>query len=157
MNTFDWIGFAGLLVALAGWLYTWYVDRKVKTQEIALNDLQIKKYKEEAESKKAIIEANVYRTPPTRSRVSGWRMKIYNKGKSTAKNIRIESEDIEKIDSHIKLYIPDELLPYPLLHPQTSFEIVMIVNSGHDRMPKIKFIWDDDYGRNQEREQILSL
>ena len=45
MNTFDWIGFAGLLVALAGWLYTWYVDRKVKTQEIALNDLQIKKYK----------------------------------------------------------------------------------------------------------------
>ena len=145
MNTFDWIGFAGLLVALAGWLYTWYVDRKVKTQEIALNDLQIKKYKEEAESKKAIIEANVYRTPPTRSRVSGWRMKIYNKGKSTAKNIRIESEDIEKIDSHIKLYIPDELLPYPLLHPQTSFEIVMIVNSGHDR------------GRNQEREQILSL
>ena len=94
MDISDLIGIAGLLVALAGWLYTWHVDRKVKTQEIVLNALHIKKYKEEeVESKRAIIEANVYRTPPTRYRASGWRMKIYNKGKSTAKNIRIESEN----------------------------------------------------------------
>ena len=153
MNTFDWIGFAGLLVALAGWLYTWYVDRKVKTQEIALNDLQIKKYKEEeAESKRAIIEANVYK-----SGKSSWKMKVYNKGKSSAKNIRFISDDIEKENSGIDIYTPNGTFPYPLLHPQTSFELTVVLYIGHNPVPKIKFIWDDDYGENQEREQILNI
>lgn len=153
MNTFDWIGFAGLLVALAGWLYTWYVDRKVKTQEIALNDLQIKKYKEEeAESKRAIIEANVYK-----SGKGSWKMKVYNKGKSSAKNIRFISDDIEKENSGIDIYTPNGTFPYPLLHPQTSFELTVVLYIGHNPVPKIKFIWDDDYGENQEREQILNI
>lgn len=153
MNAFDWIGFAGLLIALAGWLYTWYVDRKVKTQEIALNDIQLKRLKtEESDSKKAIIEANIYK-----SGKSSWKMKIYNKGKASAKNIRLLSDDIEKDGSRIDLIIHKETLPYVLLHPQTSFEIPVVLYSGHSRAPKIKFIWDDDYGDNQEREQILSI
>lgn len=156
MDAFDWIGFSGLLVALAGWLYTWYVDRKVKTQEIALNEIQLKKWKEEDLSKKAIIEAYTYRTPATRYSKSGCKMKVYNKGKSSAKNIRIYSKDLNT-DPLIQLNINDRLLPYPLLHPQASFEIIIFLCNGHAETLKIKFMWDDDYGSNQEREQILNL
>lgn len=156
MNAFDWIGFSGLLIALAGWLYTWFVDRKVKVQQIALYQIQMKNLKEnEDSSKQAIIEANVYRTPPNQYRSSGWRMKVYNKGQATARNIRIDLMDLGE-DSHVKLIIPDELLPYPFLHPQNSFEIRMAVHTNN-QTPRIKFIWDDDYGSNREREQILNL
>ena len=84
-------------------------------------------------------------------------MKVYNKGKSSAKNIRFISDDIEKENSGIDIYTPNGTFPYPLLHPQTSFELTVVLYIGHNPVPKIKFIWDDDYGENQEREQILNI
>lgn len=153
MEVADFISLISMLIAAGAFLYTYFVDRRVKAQEIALNDIQIKKHKEEeTESKKAVIEANIYK-----SGKSSWKMKVYNKGKSSASNIRFISDDIEKDNSGITIYISNGTLPYPLLHPQTSFELPVALYSGHNPVPRIKFIWDDEYGENQEREQILNL
>lgn len=153
METADFISLISILIAAGAFLYTYFVDRRVKAQEIALNDIQIKKHREEeAESKKAVIEANIYK-----SGKSSWKMKVYNKGKSSARNIRFISDDIEKENSGIEIYTPNGTLPYPLLHPQTSFELSVVLYMGHNPVPKVKFIWDDDYGENQEREQILNI
>lgn len=153
METADFISLISMLIAAGAFLYTYFVDRRVKAQEIALNDIQIKKFKEEeAESKRAVIEANIYK-----SGKCSWKMKVYNKGKSSARNIRFISDDIEKENSGIKIFISNGTLPYPLLHPQTSFEMPVALYMGHNPVPRIKFIWDDDYGDNQEREQILNI
>lgn len=151
MDTSDIIAFASMLIAGGAFLYTYLVDKKVKVQELALYEIQLHKHKEEEiASKKAIIEAYVYES--TRSR----RMKVYNKGQASARNIRFISDDIEKEGSGIFM-LNEKILPYPILHPQNSFEIRMQLVSGHNSAPKVKFIWDDDYGENQEREQILNL
>lgn len=151
MEISNLISLGSLIIALSALAYSWLTDKKLRKQQIEINDIELSKRKEEQEDKtKAIIEANTYKSGNT------WRIKVYNKGKSTARNIQLISPDIERENSGIDLLIENNI-SYPFLHPQTSFEIKMVLYMGRINNPKVKFIWDDDFKERNEREQILDI
>jgi hypothetical protein len=81
-------------------------------------------------------------------------VEIGNEGFATARNIRFISDDIEN-DENIILRIEKDLFPYPLLNSGERFEINAGLCEGRNPVPIIKFIWDDEYKVQNEREQVL--
>lgn len=49
------------------------------------------------------------------------KVKIYNSGKVIARNVNFDTID----DITLQVACADSLLPYPLLNPQDSFEVVI--------------------------------
>ena len=91
-----WDSIVSLAVSAAaafGTLYVYIVHtRKLNLQQKQINEYQIKKSKEEEDKKKkAIIEANIYKTD---AKGPSWRMKICNKGQTKARNISYSAPDI---------------------------------------------------------------
>jgi len=136
------------ILALIGTVYTYFVhDRKIKKQEAIINEYQLTKFKEEEEeSKKAQICGNIVKYDKGK-RV----LKIYNKGKASANNIRVVGIDENKLSVYGL-----ELLPYELLNPQESFELTLLV-PGSATTIKLKYIWNDATQDNREFEQVLQL
>lgn len=161
MGYSDWIALGSLIVAslaIIGTLCTYIIhERKIKkqTQQInnqtqQINEYQLKKIlEEEAKKAKAQIKANTFKSG------NNWKIRIFNKG-AKAENIRFTSEDIAQKKSGITLLNTD-ILPYPLLDTEESFDISISLCEAHNPMPKIKLIWDDETEKDQEREQILDL
>lgn len=137
------------VLALAASVYTYFShDRKIKKQEAALNEYQLNKYKEEEiENKKAQVRGNIIKCDKGK-RV----LKIYNKGKTTANNIRIEGID----ENYISIY-GMELLPYESLDPQDHFDMNIFVSVSSPKTLKLKYLWDDAAQDNNEFTQVLSL
>ena len=79
-------------------------------------------------------------------------LKIYNKGKTTANNIRIEGID----ENYISIY-GMELLPYESLDPQDHFDMNIFVSVSSPKTLKLKYLWDDATQDNNEFTQVLSL
>lgn len=122
-------------------------DKRLKKQEEKLNAYQLKKIdEEESENKKALIRGNIVKGNKG-SRV----LKIFNSGKAVARNIRVEYlGDMEHI------FPRDDHFPYELLNPQDNFEIFLLLASGASTL-HIKFIWDDDFKKDNEFIQMLTL
>ena len=150
MKLETWLAIGGLIVAFLSMLYTYIWGEKLRKQQIKINDqILSQNQEEETNKKKALICADTCKVD------GGWRMKIYNKGEATARNIRFYSEDIEKDKSRIIVRL--KLNPYPLLNKHDHFDVVLHLCSGHNPAPIVKFIWDDEFGNDQEREQTLNL
>jgi hypothetical protein len=133
MNISIWISIGSLLVTSLILFHTWRVERNKTIR-----------------SKRAIIRAKGYKSGGT------WIVNIFNDGEATAKNIRLISKDIED-DDGICLRIEKGKLPYPLLNAGDGFEIFATLNDGRNPVPIIKFVWDDDYKKDNEREQVLEF
>ena len=136
------------IIALLGSLATYIVhDRKIKKQEAKINEYQLARFKEEEEdSKKAQICGNIIKYDKGK-RV----LKVYNKGKSPAKNIRIEG-----IDENM-YFDGAELLPFGLLNPQEAFELTFNIYNISQRILKITILWDDLSQNDNTFTQQLSL
>lgn len=122
-------------------------DKRLKKQEEKLNAYQLKKInEEESENRKALIRGNIVKGNKG-SRV----LKVFNSGKAIARNIRVEYlGDMENI-------IPrDDHFPYELLNPQDNSEIFLLLSEGASKL-NIKFIWDDDFMKDNEFVQMLTL
>lgn len=122
-------------------------DKRLKKQEEKLNAYQLKKInEEESENRKALIRGNIVKGNKG-SRV----LKVFNSGKAIARNIRVEYlGDMENI-------IPrDDHFPYELLNPQDNSEIFLLLSEGASKL-NIKFIWDDDFKKDDEFVQMLTL
>ncbi|MDR2910731.1 MAG: hypothetical protein LBV47_05135 [Bacteroidales bacterium] len=85
-----------------------------------------------------------------------WGIKVWNDGVAPARNIRFISDDIEK-DNGVQLTVRQGTFPYSLLNNRDSFEMNAMLAQGHNPVPIIKFIWDDDFGENRERERVLEF
>lgn len=135
-------------LALGVSVFTYFKhDKKIKAQEQIINDYQIKKIKKEDEDrKKASIRGNIvnYRGKSI--------LKIFNCGKASARNIRVEGLDGDSL-----MVYGTERLPYELMHPQDSTELTIWITKDSASIIKLKYIWDDDFGRNNEFEQVLTL
>jgi len=105
---------------------------------------------EAAHKKKALIRAKGYRTG------DGWRVKVWNDGIATARNIRFIAERPE-VESGVLLFMHDGINPYPILNGGDSYETLAALAEGHDPVPIIKFVWDDDFSDDREREQVLEF
>lgn len=150
MKLETWLSIGSLSVAIFSIIYTYVSEKKLRKQQIEINNQILSQNQEgEINKKKALICADTYKSG------QGWRMKIYNKGEATARNIRFYSEDIEKDKSRIIVRL--KLNPYPRLNKHDHFDVVLHLCSGHNPAPIVKFIWDDEFGNDQEREQTLNL
>ncbi|MDR1091929.1 MAG: hypothetical protein LBL79_12715 [Prevotella sp.] len=80
---------------------------------------------------------------------------IRNDGKATARNIRLESSDIDN-DPMVDL-MGRSRLPWSELHPGRDFSLPITICHGHNRRPEITLIWDDDCENDNRRIQVLDL
>lgn len=123
-------------------------DKKIKAQEQIINDYQINKIaKENEEIKKASIRGNIIKGDRGKRT-----LKVYNCGKATARDIRVEGLDMGSF-----VVMRNDLFPYELMNPQDYTEVIIWVVKGSPSTIKLKYIWNDDFGQNNEYEQVLTL
>ena len=112
-------------------------DKKLKEQECRINEYQLKQIeKEDLESKKAAIRGNI-----VKGLKGGRTLKVYNSGRATARNIRVEGLDVNGL-----IHRADELFPYELMNPQDYTEVTIQLVVGCPSTIKLKYIWDDEFG-----------
>ena len=136
------VAIAAFVVSLGALIFSAYTyskhDKKIKAQEQIINDYQINKIKkEDEESRKANIKGNIYPG---------------NKGKLIARNIRVEGLDVDSL-----IVIGKELFPYELMNPQDDTELTLWITKDSPSTIRLRYIWDDDFGQNNEFEQVLTL
>lgn len=137
------------ILALAASAFTYFMhDKKLKDQERKINEYQLKQIeKEDLESKKAAIRGNIVKN------LKGNRtLKVYNSGRAIARNIRIEGLGVEGL-----FHRADEVFPYELMNPQDYTEVNIMLFNNCAPTIKLKYIWDDESGKNNEFEQVLTL
>lgn len=124
-------------------------DRRIKKQEGLINAYQLEKIDaEKIEQKRAFIKANLIKgNKGNRS------IKVFNSGKSAARNIRFE---ILSEDQNFG-FLNQDIFPFELLNPQESTELTMFVFVGSPDKIKIQFIWEDDSNMLNKYEQVLTL
>lgn len=137
------------VLALIASIFTYFMhDKKLKEQERKINEYQLKQIeKENLENKKAAIRGNI-----VKGLKGGRTLKIFNSGRATARNIRIDGLDVDGV-----FYMPQDLFPYELMNPQDYTELTMHLTYGCPSTIKLKYIWDDEFGDNNEFEQVLTI
>ncbi|MGK0447522.1 MAG: hypothetical protein ACJA2M_001299 [Polaribacter sp.] len=109
-----------------------------------LNKLLLEKESTELMHKnKADISVNFIKTGK-----NNHRLKVFNKGNNTARNVRMEFPEGNSILHSSDL---DSKLPIPILEQHQSVELLAIVGLGSDSRMTIKLIWDDDFDSNNEK------
>jgi hypothetical protein len=109
-----------------------------------LNKLILEKESTELMHKnKADISVNFIKTGK-----NNHRLKVFNKGNNTARNVRMEFPEGNSILHSSDL---DSKLPIPILEQHQSVELLAIVGFGSDSRMTIKLIWDDDFDSNNEK------
>ena len=146
------VAIAAFVVSLGALIFSAYTyskhDKKIKAQEQIINDYQINKIKkEDEESRKANIKGNIY--PGNKGKLI---LKVFNSGKAIARNIRVEVLDVDSL-----IVIGKELFPYELMNPQDDTELTLWITKDSPSTIRLRYIWDDDFGQNNEFEQVLTL
>lgn len=80
------------------------------------------------------------------------RLRIKNKGKSSAKNIRFEIIEDPGIDIHTQ-----GTFPFEQLDPEGIIELIAGTSMETGPKLKIQLIWDDDYEIDRTKEYVISL
>ncbi|MGP1550782.1 MAG: hypothetical protein ACTTI4_08710 [Prevotella fusca] len=145
----DWGGLVLSALGIIGGVFAYLQhDRKLKSQEKRLNDLQIRQLqKAETKELQANIKCNAYKSK------SNAFVKIVNSGPADASNVRVEILDKDNLDGLI--FFHDEWGPYDLINASNSVEERIALCEGHDEFIKLKIIWDDAFSK--DRETILNV
>ena len=85
---------------------------------------------------------------------NNYRLKIFNKGKATARNVRIEFPDGNDV-----LIASDVERKFPMeaLDQHQSVELIAAVHMGSKSKQHIKLLWDDDYGDDHSKSVYPTL
>lgn len=130
-------------------LRTYFIhDRKLKKQEQLLNTYQLNQFENEEQSnKKADIVGEI-------SLLKGeqYLLRIQNKGKASAKNIRIEEFDTENYCIH-----NNTIIPYHCLNADEAFTLKIFRIGRSIPTMTITYIWDDDWNINRKKQQTIQL
>lgn len=139
----NWGGHIMSVLGILGGLWAYFRhDRKIKSQEKILNDLQIKQMEKELEKESmADMKARI---------ISGYRgnakIRFINAGKVDAQNVRIVILSSEEDMSGI---IHSNWGPYNVVSPQLYREENLALCEGHSDTINLKIIWDDEYQKNR--------
>lgn len=118
-------------------------QRKYDEQARHLNSLLIEKENAETLSgKKGDLFANFVNTSK-----SSYHFKIYNRGKGTARNIRLEVLDGEELFMTGDL---KEKFPFPTLETHQTINLLVRVHMQSPRRATVKLTWDDDAGGGEK-------
>jgi len=103
----------------------------------------------DAEAKNAELSAEMYKHSN-----NNWRVKLYNRGPSSAYNVRIElTDDNQFLDSGSL----DRILPLRELEEGHSVELLSSVHLGSHLKDDIVIIWDDDVSKDRTKTVTLTL
>lgn len=138
------------IVSLTWGAFTfWFYDRKTKRQDARINEYTLAKIEaEQTEKKKAQIRANIIKGSESSRRT----FKVYNKGEATAYNIRVEfSSEMDGI------FFRNEVFPYKQMHKEDHTSINFSLSMGFQRTIDVKLIWDDEFQKDNEHIQTLTV
>ena len=108
-----------------------------------LNRLLIEKETgETVAAKKGELFANFVNTGK-----SSYQFRIYNRGKGTARNIRLEVLDGEDL---FRTGDMDRKFPYPSLETHQAIHLMVRVHMQSPRRATVKLVWDDDAGGGEK-------
>ena len=151
MEISNWIALASLLFSVFAFVWALTAKTEAKENQKRLQEFELSAHKErEDERKKALIDARVYKVD------GDWAINVYNKGAATARNIRLVIPD-EKTTSESIPFIDTSSMPYPFLHHGGCFDMILYKAEGGESIAVVRFIWDDDFKNNNERNIVLNL
>lgn len=145
-------GLALLISAYAAWKTVQFNDKQkslIESQE-KLNQRLLEK--EDADSiadKKADLGATFIKIGSSK-----YRLKIWNKGKTTARNVSIEFP--EGNDCIIQSDV-SEKFPLESLDTHQSVELIAAVHMGTKSKHVIKLVWADEFSQNNEKTVYPTL
>ncbi len=139
-----------LIISITSFLFCtigfFIYDKRIKKQEIELNDLKLSKFKEELLlKKKANFEINVV-SPKSSNEVG--RIIIKNTGQSTAKNVNIKTFDVE---------LAEKILDSYTIAPNEEVSLMYIIYISSRRRCKIEIFFDDDLTNKNHIERYIEL
>lgn len=144
----DIVAILAFILSTYATIQTVLFNRRQKTfieSQEKLNKLLLEKeVSEVVNDKKADIGVSVVKLGR-----SDKRLKIWNKGKSTARNIRISFP--EGNDSFVLPRDVMEKFPLEILETFASVELLLITDMTTKPKQVVKLEWDDDFQINQEK------
>ena len=153
----DWISFikdwgAHILSAfgILGGLWAYFShEKKLKTQEKIINDMQIRQLqKSEAKELQAEMKANVIEGSNGNDRI-----RFVNAGRSDALNVRVEIlTPEEELESVIR---DGQWGRYDLINPQSYREERIALCMGYPDVISLRITWDDSF--QKDRTVTLSV
>jgi hypothetical protein len=121
----------------------------IESQE-RLNNLLLKKGEEEfVEDKRADIGATIVKLGSSK-----YRLKIWNKGKAAAKNVRISFPEGNDIVAEDEI---TEKFPSEILDTFESVELIAFVSLNTKRKHVIHLMWSDSFSENNEKTVYPTL
>lgn len=135
------------ILAIVGSLMGYLLhDRRLKAQELKINAYNLFKIEsEQLELKKAEVRASLIKGDRGKCTV-----KIYNKGKSRAHQVRLIMDDQDFL-------ISNTAFPLAFMNSQESAEFYIHLTMGSPDSMLLKIMWDDNYQKNNEHQQILTF
>ncbi|MEL0628446.1 hypothetical protein [Psychromonas aquatilis] len=145
-------GLAFLLSSYATW-QTVSFNKKQKTlveSQEKLNNLLLEKESEDAlKEKRADLSASFIKLGSSK-----YRLKIWNKGSATAKNVRIEFPEGNDVIDDSEL---TDKFPLESLERHQSVELIAFVHHQTKRKHVVRLIWEDDYQSHNEKQSYPTL
>lgn len=136
------------ILAILGSIFTYTIhDRKIKAQEKLINDHQIGKIEEEKIQKtQATVRATLIKGN------KGHRiLRVYNKGKATARNVRLIVKDEPNY-----LYATNPF-PFSALNEHENVDLKIRLHMGSPDNISFEILWDDEYAENNRHSQVVQL
>lgn len=139
-------GLAFLLSAYATWKTVQFNDRQkslIESQEQLNRRLLEKEDAEASEEKKADLNATFVKLGSI-----SYRLKIWNKGKTAARNVRIEFPSGNDVVMQTDV---ERKFPLESLEPFQSVELMAAVHMGSKAKHEIKLLWEDGHSAADEK------
>ncbi len=123
------------------------LQRKINEIEYTIKQFELDKIQAEKDDQnRACIEVKVLDISSKKHK-----MKVWNSGGATAKNIEIELED------NSGLILMADMLPYEELEARKSFDIPVVVYPSPSRKTYIVTKWIEQSGEIGQKRQLVSL
>lgn len=130
--------------------YVAWHQRGINASQKKVNELLLQQGENEAEAtKKADLGASFLKLGK-----NSHRLKIWNKGKATARNVRIAFPDGNQFVAE-----DDVRRKFPLetLEQFQAVEVIAYLSLGTDGKHHLKLTWDDDSGEDNEKSVYVTI
>jgi len=148
MTSSDYVAMLALCVSAAALFITYRFNGRQKkffeNQELLNRTLQRKEDAEVKASRQAALDANFLKTG------TGYRLRVFNRGKAAARHVRIEFADANSES----VFIPSDVeskFPLKVMQPHGSVDLIAAVSMDSASKYSIRLLWEDDHSSSNER------
>lgn len=134
---------SGISLIVAALSFIFSVKSQKLQNKVNEFELKLKQYELNDREQQACIEARIIHVHKNK-----YKMKIWNSGNSSAKNVTASWDTPECV-----LIFDKEKMPFEVLEPQKSFELSISTYDASPSKLEIKTEWDDEDGIKKERTQ----